>query len=225
MVQVTDSYGLFVHGVGTQAAGYSNYAQKWLSAAREPNKTYMREVLWAPVLDSAERAMMREVSRRGSAGRPLQSLVVETLADALCFRNRLDQIFYQLDLAYARLRAPGPVSIFAHSLGVVLALEWLRERPGVEVARLHSFGTNLQLFHLNREGEFVAPSQLRGAGVWINYYDRHDMLGFPVRGWLPQVQDIEVNVGGWFTRWNGLSHTGYYTSKGFWQKAVAPRSL
>ncbi len=222
---MSDLYGLVIHGVGTQEPGYSHKAQKWLSAAREPHKTYMQEVLWAPVLDSAERAMMREVSRRGSAGRPLQSLVVEVLADALCFESRLDQIFGQFDLAYARLRAPGPVSIFAHSLGVVLALEWLRARPGVEVARLHSYGTNLQLFHLNREGEFVAPKQLQGKGMWVNYYDRQDMLGFPVRGWLPQVQDVEVNVGGWFTRWNGLSHTGYYTSARFWKKAVAPRTF
>lgn len=213
-----DSYGLFVHGVGSQKEGYSSKAQKWLAAAREPADSYGQEVLWSQVLDGPERAMMREVGRRGSKNHPTQRLVVETLADALSFRNRLPSLLERFDLAYARLRAPdNKVNIYGHSLGVVLSLEWLKARPQVQVGKFISVGTNLQLFHLGREGDFVPPVQLASRpGVWVNYFSSSDMLGFPVGGWLPYVTDIEENVGGWFTKWNGLSHTAWWGDKSFW---------
>jgi len=222
---MADSYGLFCHGVGKQTEGYSSAAQKWLSAAREPHGgTYGSEVLWSQILDAPEQAMMREVGKRGSANRPLQRLVVETLADALSYRNRLPALLERFDMAYARLRAPDAINLYCHSLGVVLGVEWLRQRPSVRVNKFISFGVNLQLFHLGAEGQFVSPPQLARAGVWESYFSDTDCLGFPIRGWIPQATDTEVEVGGWFTRWNGLSHLAYWDDKAFWKKQVAPRT-
>ena len=51
--------------------------------------------------------------------------------------------------------------------------------------------------------------------VWENYYDEDDALGWPLQdlsnGYNALVRDIEVNVGGFFTSWNPLSHTRYWT--------------
>lgn len=204
---------MFVHGVGSQAAGYSTHAQKWF-ASKVPN-FYGSEALWSPVLDRYENKMMKEVARKGSSTRPAQKLVVQTLADALCFQNRKEEIFDVLDQAYVRLRAD-EVHIFAHSLGVLLVLEWMRSREKVRVAKLFSFGCNLELFNLGAETKFVTPPQVDMPGKWVNAFDPSDMLGWPLRSWLPAVHDIEVNVGSILTSWNGLAHTGYFHEKSLW---------
>ncbi len=51
--------------------------------------------------------------------------------------------------------------------------------------------------------------------IWENYYDEDDALGWPLQalsnGYDALVRDIEVNVGGFLTSWNPLSHTKYWT--------------
>lgn len=53
--------------------------------------------------------------------------------------------------------------------------------------------------------------------IWENYYDEDDALGWPLQalsnGYNALVRDIEVNVGGFLTSWNPLSHTKYWTDK------------
>lgn len=212
-------HGIFIHGVGTQEAGYSNKAQKLLAASlsKQGADFYGQEVLWAPVLDDVEGKMLGEVGRRGSSNRPLQHLVVETLADALCYRNKQEPIFDLIDSAFIRTRAD-EVHIFAHSLGVLLSVEWMRSRQLAKVERLHSFGCNLQLFHLG--GPFVVPQQIDRKSAWVNYFDGQDMLGWPVSGWVPGVKDTKVNVGAWWQRWNGLAHIGYFEDTKFWRDIV-----
>lgn len=213
-------YALFTHGVGTQKPGFSSDAQKHLAAglSERGRILYGSEACWAPVLDEDEAVMLKEVSKRGSSNRPMQRLVVETLADALCWENRREAIFDVLDRAYCRLRAPGPVTVLAHSLGVVIALEYLRARPSIQLERFVSFGTNLQLFHLGVEGRFVAPPAVAKV-PWLNAFSDTDMLGFPIRGFT-HATDVEVNVGGLFTRWNGAAHLGYWTEKSLWRKTL-----
>lgn len=210
--------GLFIHGVGTQKPGYSAKAQAWLSAGLPGGRLalYGQEVVWADILDDLETKMMRDVGKRGSSNHPAQRLVMETLADALCYRNRQEAIFARLDTAYARTRAD-EVYIFAHSLGGLLAVEWLRARPRAKVAKLVTFGCNLQLFHLG--GEFESPAQIAMPDTWVNaFYDR-DMLGWPLRGWLPQVSDVELAVSGWLG-WTGLAHIEYFSDTRFWKKTL-----
>lgn len=217
---MSDVYSLFVHGVGTQKSGYSKDAQRWLASFREPHKSYAQEVLWASVLDGAEDTMLKEVGRRGSANRPMQRLVISTLADALSFTHKREEIFDCLDIAYVRLRAPGPVHVAAHSLGVLLCLEWLRSRPRVQVSRFSAFGFNGQLFNLGVEKAFVVPTQLRAPGTFHCYFDPQDALGWPCGHWFPGAVDHQVSVGGWLTGWWGLSHTAYYGDKSFWRRVA-----
>ncbi|MHA1537749.1 MAG: hypothetical protein ACTSUD_09345 [Alphaproteobacteria bacterium] len=53
--------------------------------------------------------------------------------------------------------------------------------------------------------------------IWENYYDQDDALGWPLQplsnGYDDLVKDIEVNVGGFLSSWNPLSHTKYWTDK------------
>lgn len=52
-------------------------------------------------------------------------------------------------------------------------------------------------------------------GEWVNYYDRDDVLGYPLRpmndAYAQAVtKDCEVNVGRFYQSWNPLSHIAYW---------------
>lgn len=54
-------------------------------------------------------------------------------------------------------------------------------------------------------------------GQWINYYDKHDVIGYPLKNinkdYCTRVtEDRQVNVGGIFTSWNPASHLGYWNN-------------
>jgi hypothetical protein len=61
---------------------------------------------------------------------------------------------------------------------------------------------------------------------WYNYFDKDDILGWPLRPLSPEyrkivTEDVQINSGGFFTGWNPASHTGYWTDKDFTKPAAA----
>ncbi|WP_010094339.1 hypothetical protein [Ornithinibacillus scapharcae] len=55
-------------------------------------------------------------------------------------------------------------------------------------------------------------------GEWLNFYDKDDILAFPLKGINDAykqavTKDIEVNAGGLLTGWNPASHTKYDTDQ------------
>ena len=57
-------------------------------------------------------------------------------------------------------------------------------------------------------------------GEWVNFYDRDDILGYPLRPIDPAYEkavkeDIEVNSGGVAMSWNPLSHGGYFSNRSY----------
>ncbi len=216
---------VFVHGVGEQSADFADKATKWLAAACSRNQAtlYARSVHWSPLLDAHQRKMMKRVASEGSANRPAQRLTVGTLSDALCYDLHRDAIHHVFDYEVRQLRADDFV-IFAHSLGALIAVDWMRSRQRAQVGRFVTFGCNLELFHLGRQDDFVAPAQVAQPGSWHNLFDEDDALGWPIRGWIPHVVDHEVSVGGLLTGWWGLSHTAYLTDKKLWTQTM-PRII
>jgi hypothetical protein len=63
---------------------------------------------------------------------------------------------------------------------------------------------------------------------WFNFYDADDVLGWPLQPLSPAyeqlVEDIPCNVGqgikGWLTSWNPLSHSNYWSDRGFLEAVV-----
>jgi len=54
------------------------------------------------------------------------------------------------------------------------------------------------------------------AGEWVNFYDRDDVIGYPLKSLNPLYRqavkrDVEINAGGLLSSWNPLSHLGYLT--------------
>lgn len=150
----------------------------------------------------------------------------------------------------AALPAPGsPVVVLAHSLGAHIMSNylWDHQPPGAVndgledlpmLAAMVTFGCNIPLFSLdfkqprpiNLPAAGVTAPALVGAARWLNFLDRDDVLGWPLRplyehdtaGYTPaelatvgRIEDREINVGGLVTSWNPAAHARYWDDDDF----------
>ena len=131
-----------------------------------------------------------------------------------------------------------PVILIAQSLGCEQASNYIWdamtgkrffEGPSTVSSELDAFrrlgscthfvttGCNIPIFKsgLTTPEIFARP---RPDLVWHNYFDKDDVLGYPMRqmgapfkvNWL---LDHEISVGGFLTGWNPVSHLKYWTDK------------
>jgi hypothetical protein len=100
---------------------------------------------------------------------------------------------------------------------------------GETFASFYTFGSPIALWSLrytNFGKPIAVPSpklamhqpSLPKKCEWINFYDRDDILAYPLRKLNQAYRDVvtedrAVNVGGWLTSWNPLSHTAYWTDR------------
>lgn len=146
----------------------------------------------------------------------------------------------------------GPVLILAHSLGGHIMSNYIYDmqrhlrqggtpvhQTNVEnmktVAGIVTFGCNIPIFLFaypeNEIFPIMAPNRelppaLRFRTWWYNYYDRHDVLGFPLGKSAPSYAQLEqdralrdkpINAGKIFTSWNPLSHNGYWKDRDLYE--------
>lgn len=157
----------------------------------------------------------------------------------------------------ASLKDPhAPVVVVAHSLGAHIMSNYIWDRqhwsgggsdPLQNIPTLTAmvtFGCNIPLFSLsfdvakpiNLPGTGVTKPALRAAARWLNFLDRDDVLGWPLkplyqknsakltqaqRATVAKIRDYEINVGGLGTNWNPASHNGYWTDNDFTRPVAA----
>ena len=103
------------------------------------------------------------------------------------------------------------------------------------VAKFITFGCNIPIFVFAYPENAVVPIAYPGSKLptrlkmkpwWYNYYDRDDVLGFPLHDVSPkyralatknQLADVEINAGNILTSWNPLSHNAYWTDEDFYR--------
>lgn len=138
-----------------------------------------------------------------------------------------------------------PLCVISHSMGTVIASNFFYDlqfsarghrlvvdptsplERGETLALFYSLGTTLPLWSL-RYRDFDKPIQVpserlnhyhrRLDGEWVNFYDKDDILGYPLQGVDPAYrtvvrEDVPVNVGPWWKSWNPLCHSGYFSSR------------
>jgi len=96
---------------------------------------------------------------------------------------------------------------------------------GETLALLYTLGSPLALWSL-RYRDFGKPVQVPSlklnrhypglAGEWVNYYDRDDVIGYPLKSINDAYDkavaaDRAVNAGGILSGWSPASHTEYWT--------------
>ena len=106
---------------------------------------------------------------------------------------------------------------------------------------LLTFGCNIPLFTLAHSQvepicfpldvsayfpEGTSQSKLRTATRWRNYYDPDDILGWPLKPLSASYkkavhEDVDINVGGFFSSWNPASHGQYWTDNSFTKPAAS----
>jgi hypothetical protein len=128
-----------------------------------------------------------------------------------------------------------PLTIIAHSLGSVIVSNFIWDaqhgRPTVPAVGLsplsrcetltnfYTLGSPLAIWSL-RYPDFGVPVSVPSAqavlhGEWVNFFDDDDVIACPLQNlnskYNQVVRDREVNVGGWLSSWNPISHNGYWT--------------
>lgn len=144
-----------------------------------------------------------------------------------------------------------PLVILAHSFGGTLMSNyiWDAQKGRFDlptpfqqmrtVTRLVTFGCNLPLFSFHRPPEDVYPIAYPGDALapgdqkrpwWVNFYDRDDVLGFPLAPIGPRYLELQksgalrdeiIGVGGLLRSWNPLSHNRYWTDRDFLKPVAA----
>ncbi|AEI45559.1 hypothetical protein [Paenibacillus mucilaginosus] len=135
-----------------------------------------------------------------------------------------------------------PLCVIAHSLGAVIAsnyfydLQYEVRQPAADantplecgdtLALFYSMGTTLPLWSL-RYRNFNRPIAVPSRGLhsrypavdgeWVNFYDKDDILGYPLRSIDPAYEeavreDYEVRISDWLRGWNPLCHSEYLRS-------------
>lgn len=222
-----DVYALFLHGIGTQDADFADEAKLHLDQGLRKfgAHLYARSVHYAPLLDGNGSKFLKQVEKHGSRGNITQQLAIMTLTDALQYRRNkavTEQIMYLLDYEYSMLRDDGVLHIFAHSLGCLVALDWIRSRDKVRRVKLYTLGCNVGLFEMGTTID--VPYQVEQPGDWTNLFDPSDGIGFPIalddRPELCAVQDVKVQVGGLITGNTGLAHMAYFGDEKLWRTTI-----
>jgi hypothetical protein len=193
-------------------------------------------------------------------GRGMREFIVHNFGDALAYHRDPDADIYAdvHRIIHAGLRAlkdrlgdpDAPIVVLAHSLGAHMISNyiWDRQRDagapddpfeGIgSLAGFITFGANVPLFSLSYAlakpvllpGASLTHPGIREAVRWLNFYDRDDVLGWPIKPlylkneWalsdaqkhtLSLIEDREINVGTIATSWNPASHGRYWTDDDF----------
>lgn len=141
-----------------------------------------------------------------------------------------------------------PLCVISHSLGTIIAsnyfydlqnnkknigpeTSWCTSNNPMEQCQtltlFYTMGSPMAMWSL-RYIDFGSPISVPAPqvkeyypklrGEWLNFYDKDDILAFPLKGindaYAKAVtKDVEVNAGGLLTSWNPLSHLKYDTDR------------
>ena len=143
-----------------------------------------------------------------------------------------------------------PLVVMAHSLGSVIMSNYIWDEQHGQgaggtalermetLAGLFTFGANIALVSLAYDpilsitfpsatlpGYFpgASPADVLAVAQWLNFYDRDDVLGYPLKPLSPSYSAAvtedreirEINVGNLLKSWNPASHGAYWTDRDF----------
>lgn len=263
---------LLIHGIGKQKENYADsitfelkkqFAYSIKGQSKNPEKELIIEpVLWSNVFQNAEDELWEKLKKGGSLDyRNLRRLMIDFAADAIAYvkipndsyaYDSVHSIFAKSLHKLSRMAGEkAPLSIIAHSLGTVIASNFIydyqaseqkpylipeavkKESSDTPLERLetlvsfYTLGSPIPIWALRyNKPKFGMPVTIPSPkikdyypdlkGEWINYYDRDDIIGFPLKTINEEYNkavtaDREINVGDIFSSWNPAAHLGYWS--------------
>lgn len=238
-----------VHGMGRDKRGFSHDLQRGIAKAYQQQglghqweDIYFQEVLWADLLTDTQMTLYQRLTQHHSLRyKRLRRFFIEYLGDVLAYEGsaKIDgyrQAIYQrmqsaltsfLPLYEAQSNCP--LIVIGHSLGSIIALDFLKQHGAPFLSHLCgivTLGSPLALWSLQNKdfgrplsfpGESLSPSH-QARARWLNIYDKDDVIAYPLKAINSHFnqsvsEDIQINVGGPFTSWNPFSHQGYWTNR------------
>jgi hypothetical protein len=222
------------------------------------------EKLW----DAMRSARQPDGSALALDWQTVRNFVIHNFGDALAYHRdtqpdgAYDDIHRIVGARVAALQArlPGPKSpivVMAHSLGAHIMSNYIWDHqppkpvndglpPLPTLAALITFGCNIPLFSLtfahakpiDLPGEGVKQKELVAAARWLNFVDRDDVLGWPIRPLyekspaaakftarekrtVERIEDHEIAVGGLALAWNPAAHGEYWEDNDFTKPVAA----
>ena len=162
--------------------------------------------------------------------------------DSDTYQKTHELIFESIKKLEAKLPWDAPLVIIAASLGTSLINNYIWDRQKLSdddpwintpfqrfetLTGFFLFGNNIPLFITGYDPDDWKPvkfpsdklaTDLKTLAKWVNYYDRHDPLGFPMKDINQYFKgsamiDEEINVGNPLFSWNIGSHLSYWKSK------------
>ncbi|GAA3249862.1 hypothetical protein GCM10010532_096260 [Dactylosporangium siamense] len=161
-------------------------------------------------------ATTRLVERRRGA---ISDLAAPAAGDILLYQARGGDIRAAIRQAVADTRA-ARVTILAHSLGGIAAVDLLVAEPIAEVDRLVTVGSQASfLYEIGALVSLRAPDPLPDHfPAWLNIYDPRDFLSYVGAGVFPgRVEDQEVDNVQPFPQ----SHSAYWSNRYVWEAVGA----
>ena len=156
-----------------------------------------------------------------------------------------------LERLEAQVTPDAPLIVLAHSLGGHVTSNYLWDcqsrkfdaqplqkgltdfQKGRRLSHFITFGCNIPLFLFGLDAKHVqalpfpevqCEDKYRSGPWWRNYYDKDDVLGYPLRpsgdGYQAmadrqELRDVEINAGNFLASWNFMSHTSYWKDRDF----------
>ncbi|MCY0147276.1 hypothetical protein OEG84_06010 [Hoeflea sp. G2-23] len=141
--------------------------------------------------------------------------------------------------------AGAPLIVLAHSMGGHVFADHIWDRQHDQrlttqrisscntIAALMTFGCNIPLFTFAYSFDQILcianpgtdlPAALQRQPWWLNFYDKDDVLGYPLENLgigyksladAGGLKDRQINSGSWLSSWNPLSHSGYWRDADF----------
>ncbi|MEO0817403.1 MAG: hypothetical protein AAFX86_08850 [Pseudomonadota bacterium] len=140
-----------------------------------------------------------------------------------------------------------PLVVIAHSLGGHILSNHIYDmtKPGASppsnfqgfrtLAGFITFGCNIPLFTFSYDQNDIKPISFPGTNLpvekrfkpwWLNFYDKDDVLGYPLKDIgehyeamvdSGDIKDTSIDAGGLFTSWNPASHNAYWRDEDFYR--------
>ncbi|WP_306253570.1 hypothetical protein [Parvularcula sp. IMCC14364] len=212
----------------------------WADILQDRQDTYLARIRRRTRYDDLRRFVVQNLGD-AAAYRKTADLADNTYGT---IHKRVDKVIRQLD---QDTDESAPLVILAHSLGGHIMSNYIYDlgkapdahatafRKLKTLAAFVTFGCNIPLFTFSYAPKRIIPITFPGTDLpqekrlspwWLNYYDKDDVLGYPLASVAPHytamaergdLKDIAIDTGTALTSWNPMSHNAYWRDDDFYR--------